>query len=161
MAPEELESFIQRNKLTHLGGQCIFCSIITNDTKSYRIASNTKNIAVLEINPLSRGHSLIIPKEHTEETNDLSYRLAQEIGRKIKEKFNPKEIKLNKEIIMGHGILEVIPIYGDEKQKRVATKEELEELQEKIKEVKEIEIKKKEEFIEKKEAIPVLPPRIP
>ena len=162
MSLEELEEFIKRNNLTHLGGQCIFCSIVAGKTPSHKITSDKDNIAILDINPISKGHTLIIPKEHSEETTDSTNRMAQEVARKINERFRPQEISLNKKVIMGHGILEIIPMYGDETEERKnASKEELEEIAEKIKEVKKPEEKKEIKSIEKKEAVPVLPPRIP
>lgn len=161
MSPEQLENFIEQNKLTHLGGNCLFCSIVSGETKSFKLGSNAHNIAVLDINPISKGHTLIIPKEHTEETNEYSNKLAQEIGRKINDRFKPKEVKLNKQVIMGHAILEVIPIYGDEKERLKPSEEELEDVKHKIKEVKIEKPKVEKNTIEKKESIPVLPPRIP
>ena len=162
MTSEQLEEFIKRNNLTHLGGQCIFCSIVANQTPSHKIMSDKENVAVLDINPISKGHCLIIPKEHSEEVKDSTNRMAQEIARRINEKFRPEEIKLNKNVIMEHGVIEVIPIYGNEGERKKATDEELEEIKEKIKEVKKPEVKKeKEKSLEKKEAVPVLPPRIP
>ena len=73
----QIENFIKQNKLTHLGGQCIFCAIAANQTQSYKIAENENNIAILEINPLSRGHSLIVPKTHADELSQSSRDLAQ------------------------------------------------------------------------------------
>ena len=163
MTNEEIEIFIEKNNLTHLGGKCIFCSIVAGKTNSYKIASDSKNIAILELNPLSKGHSLIVPKEHLEKMPDYSNQLAQEVAVKLKDKFNPQEIKLNEIEIMGHAILEIIPIYGNESERKQATEEELKEIQKELKKVKEIEIKKKtdDKPIEKKEGIPILPPRIP
>ncbi|MDP3992083.1 MAG: hypothetical protein Q8P79_01075, partial [Nanoarchaeota archaeon] len=67
----QLEEFLIKNKLlkkegdgSHHDGQCVFCSIVFGDIKAYNIAENSKAIAVLEINPISRGHTIIIPKEH-------------------------------------------------------------------------------------------------
>ena len=68
------------------GTQCIFCSIVKSDMPSYRIAENTKAIAILELNPLSKGHVLILPKEHTTVENmpKSVLGLAQKISIKIK-----------------------------------------------------------------------------
>lgn len=166
MTPEQVEIFVEKNNLTHLGGKCIFCSIIAGKTKSYKIDKDKNNIAILELNPLSKGHSLIIPKEHLEKIPDSANQLTQEVAKRLQEKFKPEKIKLNEINIMGHALLEIIPIYGDEKQRHQATEEELQELQEKIKELKKVEIKpspKKDdkESADKKEDIPILPPRIP
>ena len=162
MTTKEVEDFIEQNKLTHLGGQCIFCSIIAGKTPSHKIAENNNNIAILELNPLSKGHILIVPKDHLEKIPESSKELAKEISKKLQEKFNPKEIKLNELKIMDHAILEVIPIYGDEKERRQATEEELKSIQEEILKLKEIKIEEKLEAEEKpKEKLPTLPVRIP
>lgn len=166
MTTEQVENFIEQNKLTHLGGQCIFCAIVAKQTPSYKIAENENNIAILEINPLSKGHSLIVPKEHLEELPQSAKDLAQEVSRKLKEKFNPNEIQIKELKIMNHPIIEIIPIYGNETEKRQATKEELKHLQKEIakKEEVKIETQKTEKPVEKqkqKEEIPILPLRIP
>jgi histidine triad (HIT) family protein len=166
MTPEQVETFVEKNNLTHLGGQCIFCSIIADKTKSYKIDKDKDNIAILELNPLSKGHSLIVPKEHLEKIPDSANKLTQEVAKRLQDKFKPEKIKLNEINIMGHAILEIIPIYGNEKERHQATEEELSELQEKIKELKKVEInpspkKDEKESIEKKDDIPILPPRIP
>lgn len=158
MTTEQVENFIEQNKLTHLGGQCIFCAIIANQTPSYKIAENENNIAILEINPLSKGHSLIVPKGHLDELAQSTKDLAQEISQKLQEKFNPNEIKIKELKIMDHPIIEITPIYGDETEKQQASEKELKHLQEEIMKSKEIKIEKK---LETKETIPILPSRIP
>ena len=158
MTKEEVENFIKQNKLTHLGDQCIFCSIIANTTPSFKIAENQENIAILELNPLSKGHTLIIPKEHLEKITQSTKALAETISKKLVEKFSPNEIKINEIKIMEHALLEVVPIYGNETEKRQATEEELKSLQEEILKTKKIEIKEPEPTIEN---IPILPPKIP
>lgn len=56
MSPEELKEFQKQ--------QCIFCQIIAGKVPSKKVYSDEKCIAVLDINPASKGHLLIIPKEH-------------------------------------------------------------------------------------------------
>jgi histidine triad (HIT) family protein len=160
MTTQQVETFIEQNKLTHLGGQCIFCAIIAKQTPSYKIAENENNIAILEIKPLSKGHSLVVPKEHLEETPQSAKNLAQEVAQKLQEKFNPNEIQIKELKIMNHSIIEVIPIYGNETEKKQATEEELKNLQKEITKPKEIKINK-EPKEPKKETVPILPPRIP
>ena len=55
MTAEEMEIFVKQNNLNHLGGECIFCSIVGGKTPSFRIGENEENIAILELNPLSKG----------------------------------------------------------------------------------------------------------
>jgi len=161
MTTEQVETFIEQNKLTHLGGQCIFCAIVANQTPSYKIAEDKNNIAILELNPLSKGHCLIVPKEHLEKIPESSENITKEVSKKLQEKFNPKEIKVNELEIMNHALLEIIPIYGDETQKRKANKEELKELQDMITKAQDIPTIESNPEIPEEEWVPVLKPRIP
>lgn len=162
MTTEQIETFVKQNKLTHLDGQCIFCSIIANQTPSHKIAEDAQNIAILELNPLSKGHALIIPKEHVGQIPSSTKNLAQEVSKRLQEKFNPNEIKINELKIMEHALLEVVPIYGNETEKRQATEEELKKLQEEIIKPKDVQIEEEpEEEEEEEEEIPILQPRIP
>ena len=160
MTNEQIENFVKQNNLTHLNGQCIFCSIIAGKTPSYKISEDKNNIAILELNPLSKGHSLIIPKEHLEKIPKSTEQITQEIARKLKNKFSPKEIKINELKIMNHALVEIIPIYGDETQKKQASKEELEAIQETLLKIEEIPLPDPPEK-PRIEEIPILPPRIP
>ncbi len=45
---------------------CIFCKIVAGDIPCHRIHENDRVLSFLDIGPLSRGHSLIIPKQHHE-----------------------------------------------------------------------------------------------
>ena len=43
---------------------CIFCKIIAGEIPSYKVYEDENFLAFLDINPLSPGHTLVIPKEH-------------------------------------------------------------------------------------------------
>jgi histidine triad (HIT) family protein len=43
---------------------CIFCKIIRGESPSSRVFENDKILAFLDINPVSKGHTLVIPKTH-------------------------------------------------------------------------------------------------
>ena len=43
---------------------CIFCQIVKKKTPALIIAKSKKAIALLDINPVSDGHTIIIPKKH-------------------------------------------------------------------------------------------------
>ncbi len=44
--------------------QCIFCKIVNNEVASYKVYEDKECVAVLDINPASKGHILLIPKKH-------------------------------------------------------------------------------------------------
>lgn len=51
---------------------CLFCKIITNEIKCNKIYENNSVLAFLDISPLSRGHTLVIPKIHYDTYLDMS-----------------------------------------------------------------------------------------
>jgi len=129
MTTEQVEEFIKQNQLTHMGDQCVFCAIVGGKMGSVKIAENKENIAILEINPLSKGHALVVPIDHKENISESTKSLASDVEKRLRERLNPKEVQIKEGKIMGHSILEVIPIYGTETEKKQATEEELKKIQ--------------------------------
>lgn len=121
----------QDNKIQQESTQCVFCLILQGKIPCYKIAENSESIAILEIKPLSRGHTLVIPKEH-EETKGMtkeSFDLALVISRSIKKELNPKDVSISTSKMFGHTIINIIPHYGDETgERKEVKKEELEGL---------------------------------
>lgn len=58
---------------------CIFCSIIKGDIPSFKIYEDDDFLAFLDIAPGTKGHTLIIPKEHAATLEDLSDDKASKI----------------------------------------------------------------------------------
>ena len=148
MNEEQFEQFTIQNKLisdeenpktpeqTIKNSQkCIFCSIIFGDAQSFKIDENKDAVAILEINPISKGHSLIIPKKHLSSSDKIPntiFSLAKKIGKKIQTKFKPKDIQIYSSNIMGHEIVNVLPIYENEtvqSQRKSANPEEISKIQ--------------------------------
>ncbi|RKF57432.1 Hit family protein 1 [Golovinomyces cichoracearum] len=50
---------------------CIFCKIVKGDIPCFKLFESEKVLAFLDINPLSRGHALVIPKFHGEKLIDI------------------------------------------------------------------------------------------
>ncbi|KAI9330795.1 HIT-like domain-containing protein [Zopfochytrium polystomum] len=52
---------------THaVDASCIFCKIVAGAIPSHKIYETEHSFAFLDINPLSTGHALVIPKHHAE-----------------------------------------------------------------------------------------------
>lgn len=49
----------------------IFTKIINGDIPSYKIAEDDRFLAFLDINPLAKGHTLVVPKVETDYLFDL------------------------------------------------------------------------------------------
>lgn len=64
---------------------CIFCKIVAGEIPSYKIYEDEKILTFLDINPVSNGHALIIPKEHHQIMSDVSDDLLAYVFLKVKE----------------------------------------------------------------------------
>jgi histidine triad (HIT) family protein len=49
---------------------CVFCAVIAGDAPSVRIYEDDDYLAILDIRPIVRGHTLVIPKKHTVDLTD-------------------------------------------------------------------------------------------
>ncbi len=58
---------------------CIFCKIAQRKIKTERIAESNKFIAILDANPKTKGHTLIISKKHFVTLLDIPNNLGEEL----------------------------------------------------------------------------------
>ena len=49
---------------------CVFCAIVAGDAPAIRIHEDDDYLAILDIRPFTRGHTLVIPKVHTVDLTD-------------------------------------------------------------------------------------------
>ena len=59
---------------------CIFCAIVAGDAPAQVIDSDEHTVAFMDISPATRGHALVIPREHYADLNEIP---AEELGRTI------------------------------------------------------------------------------
>lgn len=50
---------------------CLFCKIVKGEIPSTKIFESDKTLAFLDINPLTKGHCLVMPKDHHENVFDI------------------------------------------------------------------------------------------
>lgn len=43
---------------------CLFCKIIKGEIPSFKVYEDKDTLAILDIAPVNKGHTLVIPKEH-------------------------------------------------------------------------------------------------
>lgn len=67
---------------------CVFCAIVDGSAPAIRIHEDDDYVAILDIRPIVRGHTLVIPKEHHVDLTDSPpdvvagmMRLGQRIAR--------------------------------------------------------------------------------
>ena len=117
-------------------GDSIFTNIINGKIPSYKIAENDKFIAFLDIMPLKRGHTLVVPKKQIDYIYDLSDEILSElmvfskiVAKKIEAKIKCKRIGV---AVIGlevpHAHVHLIPIDSvsdmDFKQPKLSLKKE-------------------------------------
>ena len=50
---------------------CIFCKIIAGDLPSQKVAEDERTIAFMDISPATRGHLLVIPRNHSRDLLEI------------------------------------------------------------------------------------------
>tara|TARA_Y100000768_G_scaffold310985_1_gene245484 strand:+ start:3103 stop:3522 length:420 start_codon:yes stop_codon:yes gene_type:complete len=65
------------------GEKTIFTRIINGEIPSFKIFENDHVYSFLDINPVSRGHVLVIPKEPAQFLHELSPESSSELGRAL------------------------------------------------------------------------------
>lgn len=81
MSPEEVQEIIKK--------QCLFCNITNGNISSNKIFEDDKCLAVLDINPATKGHTLLFPKTHFQFLNQVPEELIGHlfvVANKISEK---------------------------------------------------------------------------
>jgi histidine triad (HIT) family protein len=80
---------------------CIFCKIIKGEIPCFKVFEDDDVLAFADINPISRGHVLIIPKRHvenmweaTEEELVIVMRTAKKLVHAIKDAINPDGVAI-------------------------------------------------------------------
>lgn len=46
---------------------CVFCKIVAGEIPSHNVYEDDRTLAFLDINPATRGHTLVIPKTHADD----------------------------------------------------------------------------------------------
>ncbi len=71
---------------------CIFCKIASGEIPSNTVYENSEFKVILDVAPASKGHTLIIPKEHSKNIFEIDgvtagklFSLATEVARAIKQ----------------------------------------------------------------------------
>ena len=99
----------------------IFSRIIAGEIPCYKVAENEKFFAFLDINPLVKGHTLVVPNQDVDYIFDLSdedlaamHVFAKKIARAIEKAFPCKKVG---EAVIGlevpHAHIHLIPIQNE------------------------------------------------
>ena len=99
----------------------VFTRIVKGEIPCYKVAEDDRYFAFLDINPLAKGHTLVIPKEETDNIFDLDDRtladmmvFAKRIARKIQANIACKKVAV---VVLGlevpHALIHLIPINSE------------------------------------------------
>ena len=99
----------------------IFSRIIAGEIPSYKVAEDENYYAFLDINPLTEGHTLVVPKKEIDYIFDLDddtltsmMLFAKQVATKIKRKIDCKRIAM---VVLGleipHAHIHLIPIQSE------------------------------------------------
>jgi histidine triad (HIT) family protein len=106
---------------------CIFCKVLAGEIPSELVDSDERTIAVMDINPATRGHVVVITREHAENLFEVSdedllaaMRMARRVAERIRETLEPGGFNILHNIgrvawqSIFHFHVHVIPRYADD-----------------------------------------------
>src|SRR6476469_799273 len=51
---------------------CLFCKIIAGDIPAQIVDQDDKTIAFMDISPATKGHALVVPREHAKDIHEIA-----------------------------------------------------------------------------------------
>lgn len=80
---------------------CLFCKIVAGELPSTRVDEDERTVAFMDINPATRGHLLVVPREHSadllevpQDDLDACLRMAQKMAGRAKERLGAHGVNL-------------------------------------------------------------------
>jgi len=80
---------------------CIFCKIVAGELPAEKVAEDDHTIAFMDINPWTRGHALVIPREHSRNLYeiepadlDATMRAAQRLATRMRDSLDCDGVNL-------------------------------------------------------------------
>ena len=67
LSPEQRESLMKGRE-----SSCVFCDVVKGEIESRKVYEDNEVLAVLDLNPANKGHTIIFPKEHIKDISGLN-----------------------------------------------------------------------------------------
>jgi histidine triad (HIT) family protein len=106
---------------------CIFCKVLAGEIPSEEVDSDERTITVMDINPATRGHVVVITRTHAESLLDLdgenllaAMQAARRVAQRMRETLDPAGFNILHNIgraawqSIFHFHVHVIPRYEDD-----------------------------------------------
>ncbi len=106
---------------------CIFCKIVAGELPATIVDEDERTVSFMDINPATRGHALVIPRDHSrdllavsQEDLDACMRAAQRLAQKVTDRLGADGINLLNSCgraawqTVFHFHVHVVPRYDDD-----------------------------------------------
>ena len=93
---------------------CIFCKIIKGDIPSYKVYEDENCFAFLDVQPISRYHTLVVPKKHYESLYDIPddvYEQVMKASKSIVDMYRDKLGIVNTQLFNNSGPLTLQTVF--------------------------------------------------
>ena len=110
-----------------MASDCLFCGIVAGHVPGQIVDSDEKTVAFMDINPATRGHALVVPREHSDDLMDISEEdlaatmtAAQRLSKRMDEVLDPDGFNILNACgpaawqTVFHFHIHVIPRYADD-----------------------------------------------
>ena len=106
---------------------CIFCKVVAGEIPGEIVDSDERTVTVMDINPATRGHVVVIPREHSPDLLtvsaadlDATMQAARRIAERMRETLSPEGFNVLNNMgqvawqSIFHFHVHVIPRYADD-----------------------------------------------
>ena len=80
---------------------CLFCKIVAGEIPGTKVAEDERTVAFMDINPATRGHLLVVPRDHSADVTEIPpedldavARMGQRMARQVKDKLGADGVNL-------------------------------------------------------------------
>ncbi len=101
---------------------CLFGKIASGKVQAHKVYEDKDVVAFLDINPVARGHVLVMPRQHIGEFYELGgelyshlWSVIQQLARDMKHKLGAERVNIKTvgEHVPDHAHIHLIPVYPD------------------------------------------------
>jgi len=121
---------------------CIFCKIVKGELPCYKVYEDEDFLGFLDIYPVVKGHTLLIPKTHYRWTYDVPsfgdyWQVVLEITKAIQKVLKPNWISYGTHGLIPHAHIHILPREGEPGNQPIFPTEKLQFTENEMKEIAE------------------------
>src|SRR3954452_15706108 len=84
-----------------MADDCIFCKIVAGELPATKIDEDERTLAFMDLSPATRGHALVIPKQHADDLYTIdpgelaaTMQAAQRLALRVRDRLGPDGVNL-------------------------------------------------------------------